>query len=50
MDYSFKSYPGNNDYYKNVKDEEKLQISKEPVVKSEKVKKQKKLMKVKIKK
>ncbi len=42
-DYGFKSYPGNYDYYKNVKDEEKLQISRETVVKSEKVKKPKKV-------
>ncbi|MBZ9685527.1 ABC-F type ribosomal protection protein [Clostridium estertheticum] len=36
---AFKSYPGNYNYYKNVKDEQNLQSLKEPVVKSEKVKK-----------
>jgi len=36
---AFKSYPGNYNYYKNVKDELRLQALKEPVVKSEKVKK-----------
>ncbi|MBU3142868.1 ribosomal protection-like ABC-F family protein [Clostridium sp. CF012] len=38
-DNAFKSYPGNYDYYKNVKDELSLQVIKEPVVKCEKVKK-----------
>lgn len=36
---AFKSYPGNYNYYKNVKDELSLQVLKDPVVKSEKVKK-----------
>lgn len=36
---AFKSYPGNYDYYKSVKDELSLQVIKEPVVRSEKVKK-----------
>ncbi len=36
---AFKSYPGNYDYYKSVKDELRLQAPKEPVVKAEKVKK-----------
>lgn len=35
----FKSYPGNYDYYKSVKDELSLQAPKEPLVKVEKVKK-----------
>lgn len=35
----FKSYPGNYDYYKNVKDELRLKSPKEPLVKAEKVKK-----------
>jgi ATP-binding cassette subfamily F protein 3 len=38
-DNAFKSYPGNYDYYKSVKDELSLQVIKEPVVRSEKVKK-----------
>lgn len=38
-DNGFKSYPGNYDYYKNVKDELSLKVSKEPVVKREKIKK-----------
>jgi len=42
-DNGFKSYPGNYDYYKNVKDQLKLQEIKEPVVKAEKVKKPKKV-------
>ncbi|WP_102400351.1 ribosomal protection-like ABC-F family protein [Haloimpatiens massiliensis] len=36
---AFKSYPGNYDYYKNVKDDLSLKVIKEPVVKREKVKK-----------
>ncbi len=36
---AFKSYPGNYDYYKSVKDEFSLQAPKNPVVKTEKVKK-----------
>jgi len=36
---AFESYPGNYDYYKNIKDELNLQLIKEPIVKSEKVKK-----------
>lgn len=42
-DNGFKSYPGNYDYYKNVKEQLKLQEIKEPVVKAEKVKKPKKV-------
>ncbi len=42
-DNNFKSYPGNYDYYKNLKDQLKLQEIKEPVVKPEKVKKPKKV-------
>jgi len=38
-DNAFKSYPGNYNYYKNVKDELSLQALKEAVVKSEKIKK-----------
>jgi ATP-binding cassette, subfamily F, member 3 len=37
----FKSYPGNYDYYKSVKDALNQQVPKEPVVKVEKVKKPK---------
>jgi ATP-binding cassette, subfamily F, member 3 len=37
-DNAFKSYPGNYDYYKSVKDEMSELAPKEPVVKSEKVK------------
>ncbi|MBE6059113.1 MAG: ABC-F family ATP-binding cassette domain-containing protein, partial [Clostridium sulfidigenes] len=40
-DNGFKSYPGNYDYYKNVKEQLKLQEIKEPVIKQEKVKKPK---------
>jgi ATP-binding cassette, subfamily F, member 3 len=40
-DYAFKSYPGNYDYYKSVKDEQSLQKPKELVEKTEKVKKPK---------
>lgn len=46
-DNNFKSYPGNYDYYKNLKDQLKLQEIKEPVVKPEKVKKPKKVDEVK---
>ncbi len=42
-DNGFKSYPGNYDYYKNVKEQLKLQEIKEPVIKQEKVKKPKKV-------
>ncbi len=42
-DNGFKSYPGNYDYYKNVKEQLKLQEIKEPVIKPEKVKKPKKV-------
>ncbi len=42
-DNSFKSYPGNYNYYKNVKEQLKLQEIKEPVIKQEKVKKPKKV-------
>ncbi len=42
-DNGFKSYPGNYDYYKNVKEQLKLQEIKEPVVKPEKVRKPKKV-------
>lgn len=42
-DNNFKSYPGNYDYYKNLKDQLKLKEIKEPVVKPEKVKKPKKV-------
>lgn len=42
-DNGFKSYSGNYDYYKNVKEQLKLQEIKEPVVKAEKVKKPKKV-------
>lgn len=42
-DNGFKSYPGNYNYYKNVKEQLKLQEIKEPVVKPEKVKKPKKV-------
>jgi ATP-binding cassette subfamily F protein 3 len=38
-DNAFKSYPGNYDYYKEIKDEMSLRVIKEPVVKNEKVKK-----------
>lgn len=38
-DNAFKSYPGNYNYYKSVKDEMSRKVFKEPVVKSEKVKK-----------
>lgn len=37
---AFKSYPGNFDYYKSVKDAMTQEIPKEPAVKTEKVKKQ----------
>jgi ABC-type multidrug transport system ATPase subunit len=40
-DNSFKSYPGNYDYYKKIKDKISIQISKEQVVKRERVKKPK---------
>ncbi|MEW8995820.1 ribosomal protection-like ABC-F family protein [Clostridium sp.] len=40
-DNGFKSYPGNYDYYKNVKEQLKLQEIKEPMVKPEKIKKPK---------
>lgn len=40
-DNGFKSYPGNYDYYKNVKEQLKLNEIKEPVVKPEKIKKPK---------
>lgn len=36
---NFKSYLGNYDYYKSVKDELNLQISSEPIIKNEKIKK-----------
>lgn len=36
---AFKSYPGNYDYYKSLKDELRLKAPKEPVAKVEKVKK-----------
>lgn len=36
---TFKSYPGNYDYYKNEKNNLSLQVPKEPVLKHEKVKK-----------
>ncbi|MBU3175605.1 ABC-F family ATP-binding cassette domain-containing protein [Clostridium estertheticum] len=39
--HDFKSYPGNYDYYKNVKDEHISQVLKQPVAKMEKVKKSK---------
>lgn len=42
-DNGFKSYPGNYDYYKNLKDQHKLKEIKEPEVKPEKVKKPKKV-------
>jgi len=42
-DNGFKSYPGNYDYYKNVKEQLKLHEIKEPVIKQEKVKKPKKV-------
>lgn len=38
-DNAFKSYPGNYDYYKNIKDELRCKVLEEQVVKSEKVKK-----------
>jgi ATP-binding cassette subfamily F protein 3 len=38
-DNAFKSYPGNYDYYKSVKDERSCKVIKEPVVRNEKVKK-----------
>ncbi|WP_346940551.1 ribosomal protection-like ABC-F family protein [uncultured Clostridium sp.] len=38
---NFKSYPGNYDYYKNVKEQLKLNEIKEPMVKPEKIKKPK---------
>ncbi|OPJ64405.1 ribosomal protection-like ABC-F family protein [Clostridium oryzae] len=38
---AFKSYAGNYDYYKNLKEAHNLQLSKKPVVKSKKVKEQK---------
>ena len=41
-DNAFKSYAGNYDYYKSVKDELSQQVLKEPVIKSEKVKKSRK--------
>jgi len=40
-DNGFKSYPGNYDYYKNVKEQLKLQEIKEPMLKPEKIKKPK---------
>lgn len=40
-DNGFKSYPGNYDYYKNVKEQLKLQEIKEPMIKQEKGKKPK---------
>jgi ATP-binding cassette subfamily F protein 3 len=40
-DNTFKSYAGNYNYYKDVKDELSLRVVKEPVVKSEKAKKPK---------
>ncbi|GAA0765847.1 ABC-F family ATP-binding cassette domain-containing protein [Clostridium subterminale] len=40
-DNGFKSYPGNYDYYKNVKEHLKLNEIKEPVVKPERIKKPK---------
>ena len=39
--YGFKSYPGNYDYYKSIKDELRLQEPKDPVEKPEKIKKPK---------
>jgi ATPase subunit of ABC transporter with duplicated ATPase domains len=36
---NFKSYLGNYDYYKSVKEELNLQISSEPIIKNEKIKK-----------
>ncbi len=42
-DNGFKSYPGNYDYYKNVKEHLKLNEIKEPVVKPERIKKPKRI-------
>lgn len=38
-DNAFKSYPGNYDYYKSIKDELRCKVLEEPVVKSGKIKK-----------
>lgn len=45
--HAFKSYPGDYNYYKNVRDELSLQVLKEPVVKSEKVKKPRNINEIK---
>ncbi|KAB3531908.1 ABC-F type ribosomal protection protein [Alkaliphilus pronyensis] len=37
-DYGFKSYPGNYDYYKNLKDQQSVETHQEPVEKKEKTK------------